>query len=102
VIGNAFDAVNEVIDPHVWISARPAPDRSGVEVRIRDSGPGIDDACRERIFEAFFTTKSRASGLGLGLAITKEIVEGHAGTIHVSHPCDGGAEFVIRLPFASL
>jgi C4-dicarboxylate-specific signal transduction histidine kinase len=96
VIGNAFDAVVTIPDPQVWISARS---RGGwVELGIRDNGPGVQAHNRNHIFEAFFTTKSRGSGLGLGLAITKEIVESQGGTIELAESNDMGAEFVIRLP----
>jgi signal transduction histidine kinase len=105
VLGNAFDAVATVVEPTVWVSgctdwprAASVQRRGWVEVRIRDNGPGISDADRRRIFEPFFTTKSRRSGMGLGLAIAKEIVESHGGTIILAAPVSCGAEFVIRLP----
>ncbi len=107
VIGNAFDAVAQISDPQVWISARVTGSTAQkgqpawVEVRIRDNGPGIHGADRGRIFEAFFTTKSRGSGLGLGLAIAREILERLDGTIELAEPGDSGAEFVIRLPIAT-
>lgn len=64
-------------------------------VRVRDSGPGIPLATREKVFEPFFTTKE--GGTGLGLALAQRTVEEHGGTIHVE---DGnpGAIFVIDLP----
>jgi len=100
VLGNAFDALGEQVDARVWISTGRMENGDGVEVHIRDNGPGIDAAARARIFEAFFTTKPRGAGLGLGLAITKEIVEDHAGSIEVNHPQAGGTEFVIRVPLS--
>lgn len=96
VIGNAFDAVVTTLDPQVCIGARA---RDGwVEVTIRDNGPGVPAQDRDRIFEAFFTTKSRGSGLGLGLVITKEIIESQGGTIALVESSGAGAQFVIRLP----
>lgn len=67
-----------------------------VEVRIRDQGPGIPAECRPRVFEAFFTTKTK--GTGLGLAISDRIVRAHEGSIEVAEGDGPGAEFVITLP----
>ena len=66
------------------------------EMTIRDSGPGVSMEHRESIFDLLFTTK--AKGNGLGLAICRQIVEGHGGTIELADPQDGGATFIIRLP----
>jgi len=107
VVGNAFDAVAAVADPRVWVCARTdwlhgttSPQRGWLEIRVGDNGSGIREPDRRRIFEPFFTTKSRRSGMGLGLAITKEIVESHGGTITLAAPTPRGTEFVIRLPAA--
>ncbi len=76
---------------------RDAPFRSDtVEIRFRDSGPGVPDDARENVFVPFFTTKEK--GTGLGLAICQRIVKAHQGSIAVSSPPGGGAEFVISLP----
>jgi signal transduction histidine kinase len=75
---------------------RDAPFRSDtVEIRFRDTGPGIPDEARENVFVPFFTTKEK--GTGLGLAICQRIVKAHQGVIAVS-TAPGGAEFVITLP----
>jgi len=66
-----------------------------VEISVRDSGPGIPDRIRERIFDPGFST--RAGSAGLGLAVSKRIVSEHNGTISVI-PGQPGAMFVIRLP----
>ncbi|WP_242356886.1 MULTISPECIES: ATP-binding protein [Anaeromyxobacter] len=67
-----------------------------VEVRFRDSGPGIPDEARERIFVPFYTTKEK--GTGLGLAICQRLVKAHQGTIQVRSSPGEGAEFLISLP----
>ncbi len=78
----------------VW---RDAPGRAdAVEVRFRDTGPGIPEEARESIFVPFYTTKEK--GTGLGLAICQRIVKAHQGTIVVRSAAGEGAEFVIRLP----
>jgi two-component system, NtrC family, sensor kinase len=73
-----------------------SPRAGGVEVVVADEGEGIDEASRERLFEPFFTTKSH--GTGLGLVVTREVVEAHGGTIHVETREPRGTQFVIRLP----
>jgi signal transduction histidine kinase len=70
-----------------------------VEVRFADTGAGIPDDARDRIFIPFYTTKSK--GTGLGLAISQRIVKGHGGTIEVHSRLGEGTEFVLRFPSAS-
>jgi len=64
--------------------------------RVRDQGPGLPVAMRERIFDPFFTTKDH--GLGIGLYLCHKIASLHRGRIEVESPEDGGALFVVRLP----
>lgn len=67
-------------------------------LEIQDSGPGIDPAMLERIFEPFVTTRS--TGSGLGLAISRRIIEEQGGTLTATNVSQGGALFRIRLPLA--
>ncbi len=68
-----------------------------VEVAITDNGPGIPKEIRDRIFEPFFTTKPQGEGTGLGLDISRKIIEKHQGQIQVeSQP--GETTFIVRLP----
>ena len=69
---------------------------SYARIRITDTGPGIRDDIKEKIFTPFFTTKT--GGVGLGLAICSDIIEKHSGTIVVKDGKNGGAEFIIALP----
>ncbi len=71
-------------------------DVDGVIIEIGDNGPGIPAEDRERIFEAFFYR--REGGVGLGLAVVKQIIEAHRGSIQVARSQLGGALFSIRLP----
>ena len=68
---------------------------AAVELRIRDNGPGLSPEQRARVFDAFFTTKT--TGTGLGMAIVQRIIESHGGSISLGETSEG-AEFVITLP----
>ena len=67
-----------------------------VEIRVDDEGAGVPAELRASIFDPFFTTKQR--GTGLGLAVTREIVEAHGGSIHCEPRAEGGTRFRIVLP----
>jgi signal transduction histidine kinase len=69
-----------------------------VAISITDTGPGIEAADRERVFEPFFTTRADTGGTGLGLAVAREIVMKDGGTIRVEDGDGGGARFVVSLP----
>lgn len=84
------------------LSARidcPAPD--AVEVSIEDTGVGIAPGDLERIFDAFYTTKERGKGTGLGLLVSQRIVTEHGGTLRVNSEVGKGTRFTIVLPRAS-
>jgi signal transduction histidine kinase len=67
-----------------------------VTLAVTDSGPGIAPEARARLFEPYYTTKAR--GLGLGLAIARQIVEAHGGAIDVEAVQGGGSRFRVTLP----
>ncbi|MHB8875407.1 MAG: sensor histidine kinase [Myxococcaceae bacterium] len=68
----------------------------GVQVAVKDTGPGLTDETRAHLFEPFFTTK--ASGTGLGLAVSQAIAHAHGGGIEASADTGSGAVFILRLP----
>jgi two-component system, NtrC family, sensor histidine kinase HydH len=80
----------------VTVSTSGDPEGGGIEIRFRDQGPGIPVEARREIFEPFFTTKG--TGTGLGLPISKKIIEGHGGSIEVESEPGKGATFRVRLP----
>ena len=95
LIANAIDAV-----PSYGEVTLEALSRDGnVELAVADSGPGVPLELRDRVFEPFFTT--RAEGIGLGLAIARQIVEAHGGDIEVGQSDSGGARFTVILPAAA-
>jgi PAS domain S-box-containing protein len=93
---NSLAACNDPVQLHISCQESNLDGASAVCVSWRDNGPGLTDEQNERIFEAFFTTKSK--GTGLGMAIAQRIIEAHQGTIRVGDCHHGGAEFLITLP----
>ncbi len=77
--------------------------RGAIELSVRDHGMGIPPERRDHIFERFYQAHSDGyrSGLGLGLYISRQIVELHGGTIHAEFPRSGGTRFVVRVPVAA-
>lgn len=69
-----------------------------VDIRFRDTGPGIPKGLEQRIFDPFFTTKDVGAGTGLGLSIAYGIIKEHEGAIMVENHPSGGALFVLQLP----
>ena len=67
-----------------------------IEVRVKDNGPGLTPQQREKILTPFFTTKS--SGMGMGLSISRSLVESHHGTLHFNSKEDKGTTFYFTLP----
>ena len=95
LIRNAVQAMDGA--PLRRISLATAATSDGaIEVVVGDTGSGLDDALKERLFEPFVTTKSK--GLGLGLAICRSIVEAHDGRLWANDAPGGGAEFRFTVP----
>lgn len=95
LIANAIQAVEHTPDPRVTIDIREFDDQW--QCRVRDNGPGLPANC-EQVFEPFFTTKSLKQGLGLGLSISRQIVDALGGRLTGQNRTDApGAEFVLTL-----
>lgn len=94
---NALDATEGRPRAEVRVWAERSD--SAVSVHVADSGPGIDPAVLERIWEPDFTTKSR--GTGLGLALVRQAVRAHGGDVEARNRPEGGAEFIVHLPVAA-
>jgi signal transduction histidine kinase len=97
LLENARDAVDGSASGRVRVAARVTAGR--IEIEVADTGPGISDEVRARLFTPYFTTK--AKGTGLGLAIVHRIVSDHGGEIRVGGRAGEGAVFVVLLPTAS-
>jgi signal transduction histidine kinase len=86
----------EACADHGEVEITTAPDNGGgIRVEIRDHGPGVPPDIADRIFDPYYTSK--AGGTGLGLAMVKQTIEMHGGTIRLSSTPGGGATFEIRL-----
>jgi signal transduction histidine kinase len=104
LINNAFYAVAKKAKqnlsgykPSVIVSTSstmsPSGD-SGVEIRVKDNGPGISEEAKKKIFQPFFTTKPTGQGTGLGLSMSFDIVKSHGGETKEGE----GSEFIIQSP----
>lgn len=96
VLENALAACDDPVKIEVVCRETELAGGAAIEVSVRDNGPGLKPQQQERIFQPFFTT--RAKGTGLGMSIAQRIVDAHGGTIAAQNAPDGGAEIVITLP----
>ncbi|MBV8486945.1 MAG: response regulator [Planctomycetaceae bacterium] len=96
ILDNALAACTE--RPEITISAIPVSleGREAIRLAIRDNGPGLSAEQRARMFESFYTTKTR--GTGLGLAIVRRIIEAHGGRVGLGESRRKGAEIILTLP----
>ncbi len=99
LVRNAFEAMAEAKSHRreVIISTRPF-DRDAVEIEVSDTGPGIDGAVIDQVFDQFFTTK--LEGIGMGLSISRSIIESHGGRVRAESGKNGGATFRFTLPIS--
>jgi len=97
LVANAIEAMSGPFDgPRELTVVSGASGRGDVFVEVRDSGPGLDPAAHDRVFDPFYTTK--AHGTGMGLAICRSIVEAHGGRILAAANEPQGAVFRFTLP----
>ncbi len=100
LVGNALDAMRD--QPLRQLSIEATQEGEGVnamvELSVQDSGKGLTDIDLERMFEPFYTTKTASTGIGLGLAISRDLVAEFKGELRAERPREGGARFVLRIP----
>jgi PAS domain S-box-containing protein len=99
LVDNAAEAVQTSMVKEIEISTALVASRDAVEISVADSGQGVTQETKERLFLPYFSTKKR--GTGLGLAIVSRIVEDHHGSIRVEENHPAGTRFVIELPVAA-
>jgi signal transduction histidine kinase len=97
LIKNAVEAMSGVAEGPRELRVSSGKDESqGVLVAVRDSGPGLDPETLARLFDAFYTTKPE--GMGMGLAISRSIIEAHSGRLWATRNEPRGAVFQFTLP----
>jgi signal transduction histidine kinase len=103
LLRNAAEAIpEEQAERRVTVTSSRRQDGSNHEfaqVEISDTGVGIPNSDLQRIFIPFFTTK--ASGHGIGLALTHRVITEHGGSLNASNSPDGGAVFTLQLPLSA-
>jgi len=96
IFENSLAACADPVRISIWCRDAACQGRDAVAIHVRDNGPGLTEEQAQRIFEPFYTTKPK--GTGLGMAISRRIVEAHGGMIEVHRQANAGAEIVITLP----
>ena len=97
LIDNAVDAAQGSVRAKVTVTA--STEGSELLLRVADTGTGVDPAHASQVFERGFSTKPAGpGGRGLGLALVRQAVQRHEGTLSVTEAAGGGAEFAVRLP----
>jgi signal transduction histidine kinase len=99
MVRNAFEAMAEAKSERreVAICTRSF-DRNAIEIEVADTGPGIDAAVIDQVFDQFFTTKPE--GVGMGLSISRSIIESHGGRVRAESSKDGGTSFRFTIPIS--
>jgi signal transduction histidine kinase len=99
LVMNALEAMcGQDQDTECRLGVRTRSVEDGVSISVHDTGPGLPPGRENQVFETFVTTKE--DGMGVGLAISRTMVNSHGGNIRAGNHVDGGAEFVITLPSA--
>ncbi|MFL6528567.1 MAG: sensor histidine kinase [Chthoniobacterales bacterium] len=93
-----INAVQAAAETHGKVDVSCAAKEFYIDVRVHDTGPGIPQEQIPKIFDPYFTTKQSKSGTGLGLYITKKVIEDHSGSIKVESMPGQGTTLTIRLP----
>ncbi len=101
VMLNILKNAKEAMPKGGTLTVRTSRQAHKMIVAIQDTGVGIPEELRDKIFEAFFTTKQKVKGVGLGLSVCYGIIKDHGGEIKVESEMDKGTTFIILLPIAS-
>ena len=100
ILANLVDNALKFARTEIRLSARDAG--AGMEIRVEDDGPGVEESDYPILFETWVQTKTgrtTGQGTGLGLASVKLLVEAHTGPVTAERPPDGGIAFAVRLPY---
>ena len=99
LVDNAAEAMQDAMVREIQISTALVASRDAVEITVADTGHGVTQELKERLFLPYFSTKKR--GTGLGLAIVSRIIEDHRGSIRVEENKPVGTRFVVELPLSA-
>jgi two-component system nitrogen regulation sensor histidine kinase NtrY len=99
LVDNAAEAMEGAMVREIRVSTNLVTSRDAVEIAVADTGNGVTQELKEKLFLPYFSTKKR--GTGLGLSIVSRIVEDHRGSIRVEENKPVGAKFIIELPLAT-
>ena len=97
LVDNAIDAASASVDG--WVEVRVHAEPNGTSVRVRDSGPGVDERVADDIFREGFTTKTGGAHYGIGLALVRQVAQRRGGWVRVAN--EGGAVFTAMIPTAA-
>ena len=98
---NALEATNEAseLQPQIDVLVTPDPNHGRVVIRVKDNGPGLPAENPDLVFQKFYSSKE--DGLGMGLAISREVCESQGGFLSAENNSDGpGCTFIVTLPLA--
>ena len=98
LLSNAVSALKEASKRVITIRTRYLRDKAAVLLEISDTGRGVPEEIADKIFNAFFTTKEKGEGTGMGLPISRRIVEEHGGRIYFENNPEGGTTFYVEIP----
>lgn len=101
VVLNLLKNAKEAMPKGGVLTVRTSREDHKLRVAIQDTGVGIPEEIRDKIFDAFFTTKQKVKGVGLGLSVCYGIIKDHGGEIKVESEVDKGTTFTIHLPMSS-
>lgn len=99
-LANLIENAGHAVGPGGWVQISTKISGNLVQIEVSDSGTGVPVALRERIFEPFVTTKAPGMGTGLGLSVSRAIVQRHRGVLEIRQR-DGRSAFVIEFPHVS-
>jgi nitrogen fixation regulatory protein len=100
LVENALDAIHETRGGRRELRIATAAFADRIEVSVEDSGPGVPEASRIRVFEPFFTTKGAdRQHIGMGLAVARDVVNGHGGFIDIEAPGEDRSGCLVRVQF---
>lgn len=100
LLRNAIEAMHEsqVVGPEITVTVRTKGDAHFAQLTIQDNGPGVHEEMMQQLFKPFFTTK--ATGIGMGLAVSRSLIEANGGQLWIDPSEKPGATFHLTLPFA--